>query len=157
MGEDREAVMRGGCQCGAVRYALYAEPYGASLCFCRMCQKAFGNVVASFAAVRLPDIAWTRGRPAIFKASEGAERGFCRDCGTPLSFQYAGGDHISIAIGSLDEPVRVRPTEADGIESRVPWFDSLAGLPGTRTEDVIDAAQMARLASRQHPDFEAGG
>jgi len=36
MVEERRPVMTGGCQRGAVRYALYAEPTGASICHCRM-------------------------------------------------------------------------------------------------------------------------
>ncbi len=28
MAEERQVLHSGGCQCGAVRYALYAEPYG---------------------------------------------------------------------------------------------------------------------------------
>ena len=35
-------VMTGGCQCGAVRYALNAQPEG-SFCHCRMCQRASGG------------------------------------------------------------------------------------------------------------------
>jgi hypothetical protein len=38
MNETRKPVLTGGCQCGAVRYALYATPYNAHVCHCRMCQ-----------------------------------------------------------------------------------------------------------------------
>jgi hypothetical protein len=43
MTDPKQPVLSGGCQCGAVRYALYAEPEGASVCHCRMCQKADTN------------------------------------------------------------------------------------------------------------------
>ena len=94
----------GGCQCGAVRYALYAEPTNPHVCHCRMCQKAFGNAFAPLAGVPLSDFAWVRGQLAIYRSSEMAERGFCRDCGTPLSFRYVDKDRISISLGSLDDP-----------------------------------------------------
>ena len=96
----------GGCQCGAVRYALKSEPTGASICHCRMCQKAFGNYFAPLTGVPIADLEWTRGEPGVFKSSEAVERGFCRDCGTPLSFRYVARDRISVSIGSLDEPQR---------------------------------------------------
>ena len=44
MADNRQPVATGGCQCGAVRYALYAMPEG-SVCHCRMCQKAVGGPV----------------------------------------------------------------------------------------------------------------
>jgi hypothetical protein len=34
---DQKPVMTGGCQCGAVRYALYSVPSEPSICHCRMC------------------------------------------------------------------------------------------------------------------------
>ena len=52
MAEERQMVHSGGCQCGAVRYALYAEPYGTQICHCRMCQKAFGAFYAPLTLMR---------------------------------------------------------------------------------------------------------
>jgi hypothetical protein len=154
MADERDPIHAGGCQCGAVRYALYAEPTGASICHCRMCQKAFGNYFAPLAGVPPRDFAWTRGTPGTFRSSEAAERGFCRDCGTPLTYRVLDNDRISVSLGSLDDPSRVIPTEQFGIEGRLPWIDTILGLPGVRTEDGISAEQLPRFASRQHPDHE---
>ena len=41
----------GGCQCGAVRYALHEQPTDPHICHCRMCQKAFGSFFAPLAGV----------------------------------------------------------------------------------------------------------
>src|SRR5579875_1949166 len=97
------ALMSGGCQCGAVRYALTARPTHPSVCYCRMCQKAFGSYFAPLAGVHLAELVWTRGEPATFRSSEAVERGFCRDCGTPLTYHIPGRDRISVSIGSLDD------------------------------------------------------
>lgn len=152
MTETRKPIYTGGCQCGAVRYALYAEPTNPHVCHCRMCQKAFGNYFAPFAGVPPKDFAWVKGAPATFKSSEVAERGFCRDCGTPLSFRYVDKDRISVSLGSLDEPARVTPAKQYGLESRLPFVPSLGALPGTRTEDEVPPARLAQYRSRQHPD-----
>jgi hypothetical protein len=149
---SRKPVHTGGCQCGAVRYALYAEPTNPHVCHCRMCQKAFGNYFAPFAGVPPRDFAWLEGTPGVFKSSEAAERGFCRDCGTPLSFRYVDKDRISVSLGSLDDPSRVPPAKQYGMESRLACVATLASLPGTRTEDDVAPEAWARLASRQHPD-----
>jgi hypothetical protein len=150
---ERIPVMTGGCQCGAVRYALYAEPTGASICHCRMCQKAFGSYVAPLTGVRLKDLAWTRGQPGIFKSSELVERGFCRDCGTPLSYRVVEKDRISVSIGSLDEPARIAVEKQYGIESRLPAFARASRA--ARREDgrkhAGGVAPAARLAPASGP------
>jgi hypothetical protein len=130
--ETRTPVLTGGCQCGAVRYALYAEPE-ADICHCTMCQKAVGNLFMAVAGVPQRELAWTKGEPALFKSSSAAERGFCRDCGTALTFRYLAKDRISVTLGSLDEPARAKPTRQHGIESRVPWWRELFDLPGQTT------------------------
>src|SRR5947209_4503660 len=81
---DRNPIMTGGCQCGAVRYTLYAVPTRASVCYCRMCQKASGNYFLPLAGVKRDEFAWTRGSPGTFRSSELVERDFCPKCGTPL-------------------------------------------------------------------------
>jgi hypothetical protein len=117
-----------------------------------MCQKAFGSFFAPLAGVPPRDFAWLRGTPGVFRSSQAAERGFCRDCGTPLFFRYVDKDRISISLGSLDEPARVAPARQYGVESRLPYVATLTQLPGSRTEDEVPPSELVRLASRQHPD-----
>ena len=128
-GGARRPALTGGCQCGKVRYALYAEPARSSICHCRMCQKAFGSVFAPLCVVKRADFAWTRGEPGVFLSSPIVERGFCRDCGTPLSIRDLDGDEMDVSIGSLDEPARVRPAKQFGTELRLSWFADLHLLP----------------------------
>jgi hypothetical protein len=154
MSETRQPVLTGGCQCGAVRYALLAPPTHASICHCRMCQKASGNLFAAFTGVRCAELAWTRGEPGIFRSSELVERGFCRDCGTPLSFRYLDTDRISVTIGSLDDPRGIVIEEQFGIESRLPSFATLAALPGHESDEGEPPERIAKMASRQHPDHD---
>jgi hypothetical protein len=155
MPADRKPVLTGGCQCGAVRYALYAEPDSADICHCRMCQKAMGNLFMATAGVARQDFAWTKGAPATWQSSQIAERAFCAACGTPLSFRYLSRERISVTTGSLDQPARARPTHQLGIESRVPWFDEIAALPATMTADDPPPGGIDAVRSRQHLDREA--
>jgi hypothetical protein len=149
MTEPRAPVLTGGCQCGAVRYALYVEPTAADLCHCRMCQRAMGNLFMAVAGVPREQFAWTAGEPAAYRSSSVAERTFCRDCGTPLSFRYLGRERISVTAGSLDEPARARPTVQNGIESRVPWFHELPGLPGSTTAEDPPPGGLDAVVSHQ--------
>jgi hypothetical protein len=111
--------LTGGCQCGAVRYRLEARPTGENICHCRMCQKAGGAPFMVFAGVPLANLVWTRGAPKVFTSSAIAERGFCGDCGTPLTYRVVGRDRVSVTIGSLDRPSDMPPkrSTASGRES----------------------------------------
>ena len=151
-----EPVLTGGCQCGAVRYALHRMPAEPDICHCRMCQKAFGSFFAPLAGVRPADFELTRGEVAIFMSSDEAERGFCRNCGTPLTFHYVDSGRISVSIGSLDEPERVEPVSQSGIESRLSYFSKLATLPGDRTteQDEPEKAAAIHRTNHQHPDHD---
>lgn len=163
---DRAPVHTGGCQCGAVRYALYSEPANASICHCRMCQKAFGSFFAPLAGVSMDDFALTRGVLSTFKSSDVVERGFCNACGTPLTFRYItqGAEpssdgivnEIDVSIGSLDQPHRVKPRKQYGVEARMPWLDELDTLPGTPTDVSTNSDTLATImaSNHQHPDHD---
>jgi hypothetical protein len=146
-----EPTMTGGCQCGAVRYALFESPES-SVCHCRMCQKAVGGPFAALCRVKTSSFAWTRGEPASFQSSSAAERHFCARCGTPLTFHYLVGEAIEVTTGSLDDPAAVPVTKNFGTESRLPWIGLLAPgqVPDNRTEDVL----TRDVVSRQQPDHE---
>jgi hypothetical protein len=148
--------MTGGCQCGAVRYALFQQPDNPHICHCRMCQKAFGSFFAPLTGVPLEKFEITRGKLSIFMSSDQTERGFCQNCGTPLTIHDVGSPRIAVAIGSLDEPANVAPKVQYGIEGRLPWFDSLPGLPGDKTTEQEDPEQTAKIAAsnHQHPDHD---
>jgi hypothetical protein len=149
--EAQPVGLTGGCQRGAVRYRLDAAPTGANVCHCRMCQKAGGAPFMAFAGVRLAELVWTRGAPKIFVSSAIGERGFCSDCGTPLTYRGAGRDRIGVTIGSLDRPAAVAPVVQYAPESRLAWLDDVAGLPFGAFSHPVDAAH---LGNRQHPDHD---
>ena len=146
----------GGCQCGAVRYALHETPSGPHICHCRMCQKAFGSFFAPLTGVSLDAFEITRGELAVFQSSDQAERGFCRNCGTPLTFHYVERPRIAVSIGSLDHPENIPPQHQYGIEGRLRWFETLPNLPGEKTTEDDDPALAGRIAgsNHQHPDHD---
>jgi hypothetical protein len=129
--------LTGGCQCGAVRYEWTTRPGHSSVCYCRMCQKASGQAMMGFTGGKREHLVWTRGQPAVFKSSNLAERGFCRDCGTPLTYAFEGTGRISVTINSLDDPETMPPTKQYGTESKVSWLDGIHALPGQRTEEWL--------------------
>lgn len=146
----QSAALTGGCQCGAVRFAA-ASLGRAPICHCRMCQKAFGNVGGPL--VTANGLQWTRGAPRHFQSSNKVRRGFCADCGTPLTYEYEGG--VELAIAAFDKAAEIAPVIQLAVESRLPWVDSLASLP---TRSGAEAARVAgfyaSIVPYQHPDHD---
>jgi hypothetical protein len=148
--------LTGGCQCGAVRYALHGPIRAASICHCRMCQKALAAPFAPFGTVPLADVEWTRGRPAVYRSSSAAERGFCSTCGTPLTYRQLDTADIEIAYVTLDDPNSVAPTKEVGIEGRLAWVrDAVCSkLPERTTERDNMPDAIRTLVNYQHPDHD---
>ena len=149
-----QPVLTGGCQCGAVRFALSAAPMKVSICHCRMCQKASGAPFASFADIPRENFSWTRGKPSAFRSSSIAERDFCAACGTPLSYRLIGGAKIEIMTGAFDRPDRVVPTQQFGTESRLGWVVAIANLPSQTTLQNYGPDKLSGIVSHQHPDHD---
>jgi hypothetical protein len=146
-----DKIHTGGCQCGAVRFRVEGALGDASVCHCRMCQKAFGSFYAALVSVRDAKLIWTRGEPKKFQSSNAAARGFCANCGTPLT--YEAPDGIAIAIGAFDDPTDIVPMVQWGVEAKLPYVDRVPTLPGHDTLADPDAAPfLVKLVSYQHPD-----
>ncbi|SFK04400.1 GFA family protein [Celeribacter neptunius] len=122
----------GGCQCGAVRYTFTAGPSKATICHCRMCQRAVGGPFAALLELPRDRISWA-GAPKRFASSSKADRGFCPECGTPLFYDFHDRDVIEVTAGSLPPDFPYRPVKQWGMESRCGWLDGLPRLPGAET------------------------
>jgi hypothetical protein len=146
-------ALTGGCQCGAVRFRAERPVGESSLCYCRMCQKAAGNVFGWFVHVGRERFRWTRGAPATFASSNVARRGFCAACGTPLTWEHK--DRLEISGAAFDDPSLVAPTVHMVLARRYPWLTHLDGLEVRASEtDAQYAEFMASVVSNQHPDHD---
>ena len=146
----------GGCQCGAVRYAI-AGPLGrASICHFRMCQKAFGSFYAPLVSAPLGSFELTRGSLAVFRSSDPVERGFCRSCGTPMTFRVLAREEIEVSIGSLDDPSVAKPVVQWGTEGKLPWVDDIPALPREETgaSGPSEHHDLIARTNHQHPDHD---
>ena len=143
-------AITGGCQCGAVRFRVAG--FGrASICHCRMCQKAFGSFFGPLVTAK--GLEWTRGEPARYASSNLVRRGFCQACGTPLTYEYSEG--VDVAIGALDDPRKAPPTIQVNPADMLPFFDRLHGLPFRPDgESAANEAFMNSVVSHQHPDHD---
>lgn len=97
-------VVTGGCLCGGVRYEVRGKLRDVIACHCAQCRRTSGHHVAAtacrrhaFRLVKGETLKW-------YVAVSGFRRGFCSECGSNLFFEQEGGERVSIAAGSLDEP-----------------------------------------------------
>jgi hypothetical protein len=141
---------KGGCQCGRIRFEINGILGKASICHCRMCQKAFGNFFAPLVSVREASVIWSK-EPARFQSSNFVKRGFCECCGTPLT--YEAPDGMAIAIGAFDNPKSIEPIIQFGAENRIKYLDNINTWSCVRTEeDIEDAPFLSAIISYQYQD-----
>ena len=147
----------GGCQCGAIRFHAAELRDNPHVCYCRMCQKATGNLFAALVGVRHEHLTWTRGKASEFNSSDVAARGFCANCGTSLYYRSLGGPHVSVSIGAFDEPHRVALLYQMGLEGKHPslmHLDAVEEVGTTEENDGKEAVAKIRASSHQHPDHD---
>jgi hypothetical protein len=90
-------TITGGCLCGAVRYAIEAEPIVTRTCWCADCQKFAGgnatvNVVFPREAVKIEGE--LRDYSSTAASGNLMHRGFCPKCGTPVTTVSERRPHI---------------------------------------------------------------
>jgi hypothetical protein len=107
-----------------VRYTARLENFDAYLCHCRMCQRATGGVSIAFVNLPKDQRIW-QSEPDWYQSSPIARRPFCRECGTPLGFEYPDSERCDLTIGSFDDPSRFVPTSHFGAEAlHEAWLDT---------------------------------
>src|SRR5262245_49623924 len=107
-GANADLSLEGGCACGAIRYRVRGTPYHRTLCHCVDCRRASGAPVVAWASFAVAALTWTRGAPKLRRSSDHAERGFCSDCGTQLTFQDDQSRwELDLTLASLDRPQAV--------------------------------------------------
>ena len=100
-------MLRGGCQCGGVRYEVSEKPIDAYVCHCKECQKQSASAFGISVIVPRKSLNLVSGQVKYWnrKTNSGGvlECAFCPDCGSRLWHQ---GDYfperISVKGGSLD-------------------------------------------------------
>jgi hypothetical protein len=106
-----EKPLTGGCQCGAVRYAITAPPVNLYVCHCRECRKQSASAFGISLFVPRAAFVLTKGRTKRWSRKTDSGRTlngeFCPDCGSRLWHQAADEAEtiVSVKGGSLDEPV----------------------------------------------------
>ena len=126
----KKVPVTGGCLCGEIRYEITEPVIECVFCHCRMCQKGIGAPVSAGSVYPVDALHFTKGEPKYYRSSPFAERGFCANCGSSLTFRAVSppvtpdwADWIVIETPTLDNPEPNAPTWHIGVESQMPWLD----------------------------------
>ena len=122
-------AVSGGCLCGQVTFTGHGDPAWVVHCHCVNCQRASGGAFLTYVGFLSDDLDWTTEAPAIFSSSPGVERGFCRNCGSTLSFARPDRGEISVFAGVLDDPHDLEPTGHAFFEQHMAWMDTVDKAP----------------------------
>ena len=120
----------GGCLCGATRFEVRADPRWVAHCHCLSCRRATGAPVTTYLGVAANDIQMIRDSRRQFASSPGVLRGFCAECGSPISYQsdrYPGEVHIHLS--AMDAPQRFPPQSHVYVIERIEWLELHDALP----------------------------
>lgn len=112
----------GGCQCGRVRFTTSGDPKFTARCHCQSCRRATGGAYSTWVGWLDAQVEWRGPEPDHHASSDGVRRGFCRDCGTPLTYQgdyWAGETHI--LIGCFDRPSDFTPSGDAFAAEKLDW------------------------------------
>jgi hypothetical protein len=131
-------MLKGGCFCGAIRYEARGVPSLETNCHCSICRRTSGAPFVAWFTVPTNQFHFVAGNPTRFKSSVHGTRGFCGQCGTPLTFQSARhADAIDVTTCSLDNPEAFPPKDHTNASAKLPWVQLSDDLPvytGTRPD-----------------------
>jgi hypothetical protein len=115
--------LRGGCNCGAVRFEIRGPLYAARYCHCHRCQRRTGAAASASARVDRPDLEVLAGAELIraWVPETGMPKAFCGECGSHLFAGSLDGDFVSIRLGAIEGDPGIRPESRQWLSSAAPW------------------------------------
>ena len=120
---------KGSCLCGEVRFMLDGPMRPAIGCHCKQCRQQSGHY---WAATSVPDSALrfeSAAGLAWFRASDTAERGFCRDCGSTLFWKPDNAARTVVSMGALDAPTGLSLSAHVFVTGKGDYYEIGDGVP----------------------------
>jgi hypothetical protein len=119
------SLLKGGCECGAVRYESSAEPAFSLICQCRQCQRISGSGHSPQFALPAEAVSLT-GEVKFFAltgdSGNTVSSGFCPNCGNPVLKKSSGfRQFLFFHAATLDDPSKFSPQFVVWSSSKQPW------------------------------------
>lgn len=114
----------GSCLCGEVKFEIEGSLEKFYLCHCKYCQKDTGSSNAANLFSSNCRITWLSGKDHIttfYLPKTRHAKSFCKNCGSAVPNQTAGGGLVVIPAGSLDTNIEITPTAHLFYSSKASW------------------------------------
>ena len=124
---------KGGCLCGAVRYAADAEPTFMANCHCMDCRKS--SAAGHMSLFGLPadkvELTGAMSEYSITADSGGTvTHSFCPTCGAQIHTRTTNSpDGVNIVAATLDDPAIFSPQVTVYASNATPWDPPKEGIP----------------------------
>ncbi len=123
-------LLRGKCECGAVRYHVADAFRYAANCHCSRCRAATGTAFKAFAGIERERLQITDGSDRLLVVGdEDLNDTRCAACGSLLFSVVRDGAYVHVALGSLVDAPALQPNKHIFVGSKAPWFEITDELP----------------------------
>jgi hypothetical protein len=118
--------LTGGCQCGALRFEIGAEPLSVYVCHCTECQRQSASAFSMSVMVPRDSLVYTKGKPRRFERTADSGRviasDMCETCGVrPVNHPLANDKVSILKPGTLDDTSWLHPVGHIWTKSAQPW------------------------------------
>jgi hypothetical protein len=124
----------GHCYCGRVRFEASGPVRNLCLCHCESCRRAAGAPFLAWGSVNADHFRILSGDTSVVRTSTDAERTFCTNCGSSLTYRHSlrAGD-VDFTLVLLDDPSELAPEMHIWVQDKLPWVQLSDDLPQFQT------------------------
>ena len=105
-----------------MRAEMNDTPKFVANCHCTACRRATGAAFSTWVGFNSEQVRWSAGEPSHYSSSKGVRRGYCANCGTPLTYssdKWPGETHF--LIGVMDDPHAYTPSGEVFSDEALAW------------------------------------
>lgn len=121
----------GSCLCGKVKFEVEGNFESFFLCHCKYCQKDTGSAHGANLFSTTSKLSWLSGEDFLktfHLQSTRHVKSFCSHCGSAIPSIQNEGKLIVVPAGSLDVPVKIKPTAHLFVASKANWDEGLEAI-----------------------------
>ena len=119
----------GKCFCGNISFKTVGDPLWVAHCHCNSCRRNTGAPVTTFVGFNKQQVSFD-GERAFYASSPGVRRGFCAQCGTPMTYESTHvDDEVHFYISVMDDPESFVPERHVFHAEHIAWLELYDELP----------------------------